>query len=196
MRARTIPITFALLTSIIAVCWAPPARATIVEELTVAEMAQRSGAVVYGTVTGVESSWDDSHTRIYTEIDIDVIEYVSGSGPEQVSIRQAGGRVGDDELVIAGQPTFTEGEQVVVFLEPLETTGTTRWVVLCLAAGKYRVTTDELTGELVISRDLEGITFARLTNSRRREAPRVARPSLLIDLIREVRRATTRGGVR
>lgn len=194
MKAYRPPIPVMVTLAAIAF-WQPRAEAFLVEDLTVAEMAARATAVVHGTVTQVAASWDETHTRIYTHVNIDVISYLSGQGPREVRIRQAGGQVGDTELRVVGQPSFSVGEQVVVFLEPDGSDEPNQWVVMCLAAGKFRVTTDETTGELVLSRDLREVR--RITvgaTDRVRPGRRVIRPFLLRELRDEVRRAASPGG--
>lgn len=182
-----------------ALCWgAYPARADadVVLDLTIEEMSTMATAVVYGRVLSVDAAWNDSHTRIFTDIELEVISYLGGQGPETVRIRQVGGRVGDTEIWVAGQPRFSVGEQVVVFLEPIESDESNRWVVLCMAAGLFRVQHDQLTGELVLQRNLHGVS--RIPGPGRRNLIRqhVARPLLLRELAEQVTTARARGGVR
>jgi hypothetical protein len=174
--------------------WPSNAVAGVVEDLTIPEMAARATIVVHGTVGQVDMAWDESHTRIFTTVDIDVISYFSGQGPRTVRIRQVGGRVGDTELRVIGQPTFRTGEEVVVFLEPDGSRVPGSWVVLCMAAGKFSVTIDETTGELVLSRDLGEISSITVRADRGRPIRRSVRPLLLRDLEGEVRRTVRSGG--
>lgn len=173
---------------------AGPSRADLVIDLSVDEMARASSVVVHGTVTRVDAAWDDSRTRIFTEVDIDVSSYLSGQGPDQVRIRQVGGRVGDVELRVTGQPSFAVGEEVVVFLEPDGSGSPDRWVVVCMAAGKFTVTYDRTTGERVVRRDVRGLTLVGNTEIGRPAArPRTARPFTFGELADTVRRAVGGG---
>lgn len=174
------------------------ATANVVEDLTVAEMSVRSDLVVHGRVRSVEAAWDEGRTRILTTVRLEVLATLAGEAPAEVVVRQAGGRVGDTELVVAGQPTFVVGQQVVVFLErnpDLDQAGEPAYVVLCMAAGLFRVTHDRATGEVVLGRDLAGLGRVRVGPSPA-VRDRVARPLLLRDLVAEVRRARGEGGGR
>jgi hypothetical protein len=166
-------------------------RADVVLDMSVEEMTRTASVVVHGTVTRVDAAWDDSHTRIYTEVDIDVTTYLAGQGPARVQVRQVGGRVGDSELRVAGQPSFAVGEEVVVFLEPDGSGTANRWVVLCMAAGKFSVTFDHVTGERVLGRDVRALVrIGERTGARR---ARVARPLTFEMLADTVRRAAGGG---
>jgi hypothetical protein len=99
---------------------------------------------------------------------------------------------------VPGQPRFAVGEQVVVFLErvpEIDSGEELAHAVLCMAAGAYLVQHDRATGELVLGRDLRGLTRVRL-DGRPPARPSVARPLLLRDLAAEVRRARGQGGGR
>jgi hypothetical protein len=169
-------------------------RADLVLDLSVDEMARAATAVVHGTVTRVGAAWDDSHTRIYTDVEIDVAAYLAGRGPDRVRIRQVGGRVGETELRVAGQPSFAVGEEVVVFLEPDGSEAPDRWVVTCMAAGKFTVTFDRLTGERIVGRDVRGlVSVERRAGAAAATNARVARPFTFGELEATVRRATGGG---
>jgi hypothetical protein len=171
-----------------------PARADVVLDLTLDEMATMASLVVHGRVRSVDAAWDDSHQRIFTNVEIDVISYLGGSGPERVSVRQVGGRVGDTEIWVAGQPRFTVGEQIVAFLEPDGSDTPNRWVVLCMANGLFHVAHDELTGELVLERDLRGLTRTPGPGRMNLVRQHVARPLLLREISEAVARARRQGG--
>ena len=49
-----------------------------------------------------------------------VVEAAKGSAPGVVTVRELGGRSGDTELVVPGAPLSEPGDEVVLFLEPLE----------------------------------------------------------------------------
>ena len=116
-----------------------------------------------------------------------------------MTVRQVGGRVGDTELWVEGQPRFFVGEQVVVFLSPDGAGTPDTWNVVAMAAGKFTVTTDGVTGELVLSRDLQALNRIRIDTDGVRPAPRsnrVARPLLLRELVQEVQQTIRQGGPR
>jgi hypothetical protein len=195
MREKRLARSLILACLAAALFWPVPTEASVIEDLTIAELTARATAVVHGRVVSVESSWDETHRRIYTTVTIRAISYLAGQGPEIVTIRQVGGRVDDTELRVEGQPRFTVDERVVVFLEPVEESPEL-WIVVSMAAGKFNVTTDRVTGELVLSRELSGLTPVRLGPAGTglvRRSNRVARPLLLREMIQEVQRVF-RGG--
>lgn len=173
-----------------------PARADTVLDLTVTEMAQMADAVIRGRVLSVDAAWNDSHTRIFTEVEIEVEAYLVGSGPDRVIIRQVGGTVGDTTLRVSGQPRFTPGQRVVAFLEPDGSGADNRWVVLCMAAGLYEVDFDELTGELVVTRNTRGLSRIPGPGRTSLIRARAARPNLLRELVAEIARARGQGAQR
>lgn len=168
---------------------AAPSRAGVVLDLSVDEMARAASVVVHGTVTRVDAAWDDSHQRIFTEVDLDVTSYLAGQGPDHVRIRQIGGRVGDTELRVPGQAVFAVGEEVVVFLEPDGSGEPNRWIVVSMAAGKFTVTFDRMTGERVVGRDLAGVSRIRTGDLQPAARARSVRPFTFMELADTVRRA-------
>jgi hypothetical protein len=76
--------------------------------------------VVVGQVRAVTSEWTADHRRIYSRIEVDVVETWRSTGARsmaRVSIFQLGGERDDLEMVVAGMPTFTVGERAVLFLK-------------------------------------------------------------------------------
>ena len=69
-------------------------------------------------------------------------------------------------MKIPGMPSFTAGEEVVVFLEKTQK----NWALTGLSQGKFSVTTDTL-GNKTVTRSLDGIhMMARDKDGRLREA--------------------------
>lgn len=170
--------------------------ADVVLDLTIAEMAEASTAVVHGTVTDVDTAWNDSNTRIFTNVTISVTSYLGGQGAETIQIRQVGGRVGDTEFVVTGQPRFSVGEEVVVFLEPDGSGRENSFVVMCMAAGKFRVSFDQLTGERVVGQDLRGLNAVPARGRRTVRTHSVARPFLFHELVETIAQGVAQRGAR
>jgi hypothetical protein len=190
LTAPRVARSAAVIGALALVLQAGPSHAGVVLDLSVDEMARAASVVVHGTVARVDAVWDDSHRRIFTEVEIDVTAYLAGQGPDVVRIRQVGGRVGDQELRVPGQPSFAPGEEVVVFLEPDGTGAPNQWVVVCMAAGKFTVTYDRMTGERIVGRDETGLMRLRTGDLGPPAArARVARPYSFMELADTVRRA-------
>jgi hypothetical protein len=98
---------------------APPARASLLLAMDLPALAARADHVVVGEVRAVTSAWSSDHRRIYTRIDVDVVETWRTSGPRsmaRVSIYQPGGAVDDIQMIVPGMPRFSVKERAVLFL--------------------------------------------------------------------------------
>lgn len=102
----------------------------------VASLSRDSDVIARGTVRRVESRWTQDRMRIVTEVEILITETLKGAPGTTVTILQPGGRVGDLVQRVSGLASFSQGEEVVVFLErrPGE-----RYLVSGMAQGKFRV---------------------------------------------------------
>jgi hypothetical protein len=95
---------------------ASAALASSVISVNLDQLTQRSDAVVHGTVTNKQSRWSGDGRRIITDVQIQVSESLKGTPGATVSIQQPGGVVGDIGQSVSGLASFSEGEEVVVFL--------------------------------------------------------------------------------
>jgi len=77
----------------------------------------RSEAIVIGHVTRTWSAWDDQHRYIWTHAEIAVHEVAKGARGMNLVVSEPGGAVGGVGMRVAGAPTYTPGEQVMLFLE-------------------------------------------------------------------------------
>jgi hypothetical protein len=112
--------------------------------LSLEELTAQSDVVLRGTVQS-KTCLRDEAGRIYTRIDLDVAETWKGaSATNRFTVVQAGGVLGNRRVEVSGQPDFTIGEEVVLFLV-LNSRG--EGVVLGVAQGKFEVSTDQATGE-------------------------------------------------
>ena len=73
------------------------------------------GLIVTGRITGLESRWDASGT-IVTDVEVAVSRRLRGQAPDRLVLKQLGGRVGEIGLFIAGQASFTVGEDALLLL--------------------------------------------------------------------------------
>lgn len=79
------------------------------------KMASASTHILRGKVASIESRWNDDRTLIVTDIRIEVTETFKGKSSPQATLEMIGGRVEDTVLDVVGSPSFTIGEDVVVF---------------------------------------------------------------------------------
>jgi len=91
------------------------ALATSGSQPTLGAMAKLSTDVVRGTVVARESRWNDDKTLIVTDVLLQVTEELKGAPASQVTLEVVGGRIGDLVLDVVGGPSFTIGEDVLVF---------------------------------------------------------------------------------
>ena len=107
-------------------------------------MAQQADVIVIGKIAKFKSAWDKNHQQIYTKITLTVDEVLKGDlKKRRLTVTQLGGVVDDIESWIDGNPQFTEGEKVLLFLARHEN-GSLR--VLHLYQGKFSIFTDPDTG--------------------------------------------------
>lgn len=104
------------LCAVLLVIAALPTAASTFLALDQEELLASSNAVVQGTVLDTRSSWNEDRTIIFTEARIEVQDLLAGSAPAVVTVRTPGGEVGNYRVEAAGFPTFSAGEQVLVFL--------------------------------------------------------------------------------
>jgi hypothetical protein len=92
------------------------ARASVVEALDLATLVQESDDVVLARVIKQWSHYDDAG-RIVTDFQMQVERTEKGAATpgSAVVVRKLGGIVGERGLRIAGEPTFRDGELVLLF---------------------------------------------------------------------------------
>lgn len=93
-----------------------PASASTFLAMSDEQLIHQSTAVVRGTVVSVDSFWNANHTVIVTEVVLEVENTVVGEAPKFVTLRTAGGTVGDYTIEAHGFPTFQQGERSLLFL--------------------------------------------------------------------------------
>jgi hypothetical protein len=123
------------------------ANATQIIAMSPQKMGQTASEVVRGSVTSVQSYWNASHTKIFTETVVAVDETYKGSATGQVTLLQLGGEVDGVRVTVHGALSWTAGEEVLLFLEPY-TEG--RFHVSGFSQGKFAVERDPVTGRAFV----------------------------------------------
>ncbi len=95
-----------------------PAGASLVLALDLPAMTAEADRVVVGDVMSAASVWSDRGRVILTTIKINVVEIWKGEMPatRTLTIVQTGGSVGNIEMKVHGQATFSVGQRAVLFL--------------------------------------------------------------------------------
>lgn len=159
--------TFVLLAFAFTGLLARAGHASLVLALDTNELTKRADHIAVADVVSVQSAWDQSHKKIFTTIDLSVVEsWKGGTQPaSHITVVQPGGTVGDIAMTVFGMSHFTPGERTLVFLR-----GTTAAAgVVGMAQGKRPMTHDAASGKWTVG----------LSNSAglERVAPKGSKPS-------------------
>jgi hypothetical protein len=117
----------------------------------ISTLMQRNQLVILGTVTSVQSAFDQSGKSIFTTVNLLISRVLKGAlpaGTSSVNIQFRGGTVSKTSSVIAGSPSFTTGESVVVFLGSADSSGT--YSIPDQALGTFHILPDPVAGEIAI----------------------------------------------
>jgi hypothetical protein len=94
------------------------AQASIVVALDLPDLVREAERIAVVDVVSVRAAWDDKHERIFSTIELDVIESWKGAAlaSKRVTVVQPGGTVDDISMVVTGTGRFSPGERSLVFL--------------------------------------------------------------------------------
>lgn len=130
--------------------------ATTVLKFSTKDLALKSNAVVVARVEDQVARYD-AGKEIYTYVTLRVLDPVKGSHKDDlITIRQLGGIVDHIASIVPGMPTFTKGEEVVVFLSQKDKAGYPS--IMGLQQGKYTIRADE-NGLKHVTNELEGTSL-------------------------------------
>ena len=81
------------------------------------ELTKRADHIAVADVLSVQSAWDQSQKKIFTTIELSVVEsWKGGTQPaSHITVVQPGGTVGDISMTVFGMSHFTPGERTLVF---------------------------------------------------------------------------------
>ena len=125
-------------------------------------MTLASDAVLHGRVVGARPRAASGGGLIFTEVSVVPIEWWKGpQSHAPVVVRLEGGTLGDIGQTVAGTPTLTTGDEVVLFLHRI---ATGMYGVERFGMGKFALKpgTD---GRLHATRDRKGISCAGCSDS-------------------------------
>jgi len=123
---------------------------TILGPADVEALTASADAVVHGRVLALRSHPGPQGGLIFTEVSIAPIEWWKGTGgPQPIAVRVEGGTIGDIGQAVSGAPSFTPGDEVVLFLRRIATglydvhrLGLGKFLVRPGAGGRLRATRD------------------------------------------------------
>jgi Matrixin/Putative Ig domain len=94
-----------------------PAKATTVVMLSDTDLIVNSRLILTGTVISTTSAWDDTGSTVWTYVEVLIDRMLKGEVPEStIVLKQLGGTVGESGVRVFGQPGFTAGERVLLYL--------------------------------------------------------------------------------
>ncbi len=94
-----------------------PAKATTVVMLSDTDLILNSRLILTGTVISTTSVWDDTGSMVWTYVEVLTDRILKGEVPEgTIVLKQLGGTVGESTVRVFGQPGFTAGERVLMYL--------------------------------------------------------------------------------
>ncbi|MGE0132066.1 MAG: FG-GAP-like repeat-containing protein [Blastocatellales bacterium] len=118
------------------------------------EMIIGARAIVRGTVTSINSGYDNQHNAIFTYVNIRVYDVLKGRiTSNDIVVKQPGGVSGDRGTMIFGTPEFTVGENVLLFLDTWAD-GSLR--VYQWFLGKFNVAAMQTNGRPMVMRQKAG----------------------------------------
>jgi hypothetical protein len=131
-------------------------RASVVLPLDLDSMVDQAEQVVHAQVESQASRWTSDHSAIYTDVTLRVLTPLKGEAAARqvITVRREGGVVGNIGMRIAGAARFSDGEEVVLFLERR---GAALWT-LGLSQGKLSV--GVVDGQKVALSNTAGLHFA------------------------------------
>lgn len=114
------------------------AHATVALKLSVEDMAREAAVVVRAQARAHMSAWDESHRRIYTYTELEVLETWAGEADSTVVVRTLGGEVDGVGMKVSGVARFEDGEEVVLFLRT-DPAHEAELTVVGMSQGKLRI---------------------------------------------------------
>jgi hypothetical protein len=163
-----------------------PAGATTLRRMDLPEMVAVADRIVHARTVGNRVYWDPAG-RIFTDTTFDVISDAKGSGPKTLTVTQLGGRIDPIEMTVEGTPTFSPGEEVVLFTEPNPRGNR---LIVGLSQGVMRVHTDPDTGEKFAVSEVPGQRVTMIGGRAQRGA---APLETLLDDVKQLATGASRG---
>ncbi len=158
--------------------WAATAEATTLTRLDLDDLTAESSAVVYGKIVASRVEWNRNRTLIYTVYTVLAQEYWKSALGPVFELHEPGGELDGLGMSIAGVPTFTVGQEAVLFV----------WTdkhglhqVTGFEQGSFPVRADPQTGTKVIDRAV------RLGSVRTANAAAAPSSRFLAQFFRQVR---------
>lgn len=180
---------------VLGVALAPGAGATMVREMSTAELVSASALVIRAQCTTKESRWFDRD--LFTEARFEVRETFKGASPSALTVLLPGGfdtsHVPPVQVIYAGAPEVQVGSEVLLFLLPASSLSGA-FVVTGFAQGLFDLGPGGLTGASAV-RNLSGITLVSPGGAGATGRSETVAAEALLAQVRELVAAQAKGGL-
>jgi hypothetical protein len=92
------------------------AAATVLVAADLGELVTSARTIVHGRVVDATSQWLEGRRGIETIVSLEVEDALKGSSATSIAFRVPGGQMGPYRSFMPGAPTFSAGDEVIVFL--------------------------------------------------------------------------------
>jgi len=117
-------------------------------------LSEGADMIVTGKVVNQKSEWSSDKSKIYTNVTIQVDEFLKGSNNQnRIVIKNLGGEVGNVGETYSHVPTFQDDEDVLLFVKKSTKDESLR--VFEGDEGKLTLYKDKNTGEKVTSKNIK-----------------------------------------
>lgn len=128
------------------------ALATITQKLSLEQLAREADLIAMGRIQGVTSQESVDRSTMTTVVTLSVEEQWKGPKASTITVKQPGGSVGGLTQRVMGEPQFSVGEEVILFLKKGRNGS---YVTVGGVQGKFLIKKDLQSGKRVIE-DLTG----------------------------------------
>ena len=123
-------------------------------------LSRDADLIVTGKVVNQKSAWNQNRTKIYTDVKIQVDEFIKGTeGQNSIIVSHPGGEVGEVGELYSHMPRFSNDEEVLLFAK--KDSKDNKYRVLYGEEGKFSVYLDKVTGERITSSNQKISTLKR-----------------------------------
>ena len=128
-----------------------PAHATSVVPPQFDQLVNESDCIVRAVVKSVTAEWRGApgDGSIFTRIELEVREVIAGTPAQPLILEMLGGKVGDQEMTLAGAPKFTVGQEDILFIQG---NGRNVYPLVAIMHGRYPILKAAGTGREYVVR--------------------------------------------
>jgi len=130
--------------------------ATIVELISVAELAEKSSLVVMGVAAQKQSYYTADSTMILTNVHVKITDKIRGECDDEIIVVLEGGTVGETTTFVLGGPVFSIGKEVLLCIEKIKDTN--KYRIFGFNQGKFDIK------DGIAYRDFKNTTFIMTSN--------------------------------